>query len=61
MGLSSYLIKVNVGKLNDQEMVQLEINSHSKNPRWEKQLGTYTKKIYCKPGEQLLMFSNLIY
>ena len=47
------IIKVKVG--NDQEMAQSESkNSHSKN-RGEKKIqsGTYTKKTYCKPSEQL--------
>ena len=46
--------KVKVG--NDQEMAQSERTSHSKNRGGEKlnsQSGTYTKKLYHKPSEQL--------
>ena len=46
--------KVQVG--NDQEKVQSERNSHSKNRGGKKlngQLGTYTKKTFRKPCEQL--------
>ena len=48
------LIKVKVG--NDQEMAQSERNSDSKNRGGKKlnqQSGTFTKKTYCKPSEQL--------
>ena len=46
-------MKVRVG--NDQEMKQLERNSHSKNrgvKKLNKQSGTYTKKTYCKSNGQ---------
>ena len=45
--------EVKVG--NDQEMAQSERNSHSTNRRVgkNKMTGTYTKKTYRKPSEQL--------
>ena len=48
--------KVQVG--NDQEMVISERNSHSINrgvgKNLKRHLGTYTRKTYSKPSEQLL-------
>ena len=47
--------KVQVGK--DQEKVQSEKYSHSKNRGWKKtnqQSGTDTKKTFCKPNVQLI-------
>ena len=49
--LEALFSKVKVG--NEQEVAQLERNSHSKNRGGKKlnqQSGTYTKKIYCKPN-----------